>query len=480
MYQAFFHKVYASGARLLIIKLHDLLRRVENPSENERDAILEHRTWEYYKNKKRSHELFQFYNDRYNIEEALEIFDYNAAGIKMITRNGIKILADTASKYYNVINNSRVTTDNPAVYSSTVYVVGSCHAVGLWAEDKYTLCSQLQRRFNAHEENSIKVAHLGCWCGQFEIVARQLLSPKINFNPTDFIVFTSDEVDLAKCDEALNAFQDRRFYAFCDLSHVFKRPHDHGEILFDNAHMNHKGYGILAKHLYNIISALKNETNTPHIPDDLIPYMNYLTMLKRKRGDVSGTIGSIVMNCNPFTLGHEHLIREALKRCDYLYVFILDEDKSFFPFNDRIFMVKLGLKNIANVSVIPSGKTIISSETMPEYFNKDDVQDVRIDTSYDLNLFSLIVAPALNITKRFAGMEPFCQITKQYNDGMRNILPQHGIDFVELPRFSVGGREVSASLVRECIKNNDHEGIKKLVPSSTYNFLIEKSYLRMN
>lgn len=480
MYQAFFHKVYTSGARLLIIKLSDLLKKIENPSENEREAIIEHRTWEYYKNKKRGQELHQFYDDHYDEEEAQCIFDYNSAGVGIATRNGISILVDTASKYYNVVNNSRVTTDCPATYSSMVYVVGSCHAAGLWAEDKYTLCSQLQRLFNVQEEKGIKVAHLGHWSDKFEVAARQFLSPKVNFKPTDFIVFISGEVDPTKCEEALKAFQDKKFYAYCDLSTVFKRPHEHGEVLFDSVHMSHKGYGILASHLYKIINILKNETRAVHVPDDLIPYMNYLAMLKRKRGNISGVIGSIVMNCNPFTLGHEHLIREALKRCDYLYVFVLDEDKSFFTFNDRIFMVKLGLKGVASVSVVPSGKTIISSETMPQYFNKDDIQDVKIDTSSDLSLFSLIIAPALNITKRFAGMEPFCQITKQYNDGMRKILPEHGIDFVELPRFSVDGREVSASFVRECIKNNDHEKIKNLVPLSTYNFLIEKKYLQIN
>jgi [citrate (pro-3S)-lyase] ligase len=139
-------------------------------------------------------------------------------------------------------------------------------------------------------------------------------------------------------------------------------------------------------------------------------------------------------------------------------------------------MVKLGLQDFNNVSIVPSGKIIISSETMPEYFDKDSLQDVKIDTSYDLTLFSTLIAPALNITKRFAGSEPLCQITRQYNDGMNQTFPQYGIEFVELPRFSIDGNEVSASIVRKFLDTKEYEKIKDLVPKTTYDFLHTKYF----
>ena len=40
--------------------------------------------------------------------------------------------------------------------------------------------------------------------------------------------------------------------------------------------------------------------------------------------------GAVVMNCNPLTLGHRYLIEQALKQCDYLMIFVVQEDKSFF------------------------------------------------------------------------------------------------------------------------------------------------------
>ena len=65
----------------------------------------------------------------------------------------------------------------------------------------------------------------------------------------------------------------------------------------------------------------------------------------------SDKIGALVMNCNPFTLGHLSLIESAAAECDHVYVFVLSEDKSRFSANDRLAMVKLGVVHLENVSV---------------------------------------------------------------------------------------------------------------------------------
>ena len=62
------------------------------------------------------------------------------------------------------------------------------------------------------------------------------------------------------------------------------------------------------------------------------------------------------MNCNPFTLGHRYLIEQASEKVDHLYVFVVEEDKSFFPFSDRIGLVKKGTADLKNITVKPSGK----------------------------------------------------------------------------------------------------------------------------
>ena len=52
-------------------------------------------------------------------------------------------------------------------------------------------------------------------------------------------------------------------------------------------------------------------------------------------------IGVIVMNANPFTLGHKYLIDKALEQVDTLYVIPVKEDVSMFPYAERLEMIHL-------------------------------------------------------------------------------------------------------------------------------------------
>ena len=184
-------------------------------------------------------------------------------------------------------------------------------------------------------------------------------------------------------------------------------------------------------------------------------------------------IGSIVMNCNPFTLGHRYLIEKALEQCDFLVIFVVQEDKSIFPFDDRLKLVDDCTADIENKVVIPSGRFIISSLTFSEYFNKSEMQDMTIDTSLDVTVFAREIAPCLHIKKRFAGEEPNDSVTHQYNETMSRILPEYGIEFIEIPRAEINGEIISASHVRELLKSQDFDTIKKLVPDPTYRYLLD-------
>ncbi len=50
--------------------------------------------------------------------------------------------------------------------------------------------------------------------------------------------------------------------------------------------------------------------------------------------------GAIVMNANPFTLGHLYLAEYAAARCHILHVFVVEEDRSIFPFPIRLELVR--------------------------------------------------------------------------------------------------------------------------------------------
>jgi [citrate (pro-3S)-lyase] ligase len=182
------------------------------------------------------------------------------------------------------------------------------------------------------------------------------------------------------------------------------------------------------------------------------------------------------MNCNPFTLGHRFLIEYAASKVDTLYIFVVEENRSYFTFEDRYALVKKGTEDLNNVIVLPSGNFIISATTFPGYFYKDSLKEVKIDCSNDLTVFAQYIAPALDIKIRFAGEEPLDPITNQYNDGMKDILPKYGITFKAIPRkIDDNGVEViSASRVRKYFEEGRLEEIKNIVPQTTYDYLYNK------
>mgnify|MGYP003174888283 FL=1 len=184
--------------------------------------------------------------------------------------------------------------------------------------------------------------------------------------------------------------------------------------------------------------------------------------------------GAIVMNCNPFTLGHQYLIESALKKVSFLYIFVVSEDKSEFKFQDRMKLVLEGTKHLSNIKVIPSGKFIISQNTFSSYFEKSKKQDIIIDTTEDVEIFARHIAPVLGVSVRFLGEEPFDMITRQYNNKMLEILPRYGIDVDIIKRKEVENQVISASKVRKLIEENKIEEIRKFVPICTLEFLIKK------
>jgi [citrate (pro-3S)-lyase] ligase len=198
---------------------------------------------------------------------------------------------------------------------------------------------------------------------------------------------------------------------------------------------------------------------------------NYVRQLKKAALDKE-KIAAIVVNCNPFTLGHLYLIETAAKENDWLHIFVLHENRSFFPTQVRIRLVKEGLQHLTNVSVHDSGDYIISAATFPSYFLKEKQDATRIHARLDISIFGQFIAPALGISRRYVGEEPYCQVTNTYNGIMKELLTKFGVEVIEIKRIAACGKAISASYVRECMKNDNYETVKNIVPATTYNFLI--------
>lgn len=92
----------------------------------------------------------------------------------------------------------------------------------------------------------------------------------------------------------------------------------------------------------------------------------------------------------------------------------------------------------------------------------------------DLEIFSKVIAKAFDIQIRFAGEEPIYPFTRKYNQEMQRILPRYGIEFNEIPRKELNGNVISATRVRNLMKNNEWDKIKELVMPNVYDYLINK------
>lgn len=392
---------------------------------------------------------------------------------------GVRRFENQSGKYVNTANGIRLTTNQVQKHKRSIFIVGGCTVFGVGSSDSNTVASFLQRELNRLvPEYEFNVYNYGYFLGGSTVNYSKEICKILNFIPVqsgDIVLFSSNPSDDVP---------------FCDLSKAAQRPHPYGEVFFDKSHYTADGNHLIANKLFDYLQqndffkrydgksplqpvhSLPNVDNGKSGSTELQGLEEYKTILKNFYNSMfQMKFGAVVMNCNPFTLGHRYLIEQALKQCDYLMIFVVQEDKSFFSFDDRLKMVEDGTQDLKNVAVIPSGNFVLSAMTFSEYFNKEELQKRKVDTSLDVTLFAREIAPCLHISVRFAGEEPFDNITQQYNDSMRAILPQYGIDFVEIPRAEQNGVPISASHVRKLLEEKNFSSLSALVPQTTLEFL---------
>lgn len=196
-------------------------------------------------------------------------------------------------------------------------------------------------------------------------------------------------------------------------------------------------------------------------------FSDYCAALSRDRKD--GTSAAIVMNANPFTLGHLHLVEKAAAENDTVHLFVLSEEAGPIPFAVRRKLVQEGVAHLPNVICHDTGPYIISSATFPSYFLKDEDTVIRTHAALDLEVFGKI-ASCLNISRRYVGEEKTSHVTSLYNQEMTVRLPELGIECRVIPRLEHGDRPVSASTVRQAIHDGRLEDIRPLVPETTWSY----------
>lgn len=195
-------------------------------------------------------------------------------------------------------------------------------------------------------------------------------------------------------------------------------------------------------------------------------------IIKKYNIDTSKKRAMLVMNCNPFTLGHQYLIEKVASENEEVLIFVVEEDKSVFSFKVRYELVKKGVAHLPNVKVIEGTEYIISSATFPNYFLRKEDDTLVEYTKLDASVCGEKFGKILNINKRYVGEEPYCNVTNTYNTTLKTILPQYDIEVIIIPRKEIEGKAISASYVRELLREDRFEEIERLVPKTTYEFLL--------
>ncbi len=456
--------------------------KINNLSDFERERI---DSWEFDFNKYREEQdkLRLLYGRDITEEYILSLFD----GGVVVQGEKRKILLDFESEHQHIINGRRLTLGNPLQYHNNIYIHGACTWRGTGVEDKDTIPSILQSHINELMPNQYRVLNSAIGRGSTIYDDIQFIREQ-QYIPGDIVIIGSHGLiwDL-----------DSEFFRsigieYVETSSLFHRPHNYGEWFNDHTlHTNCRGNKVIGQCLFQKLVSLSwleqsmdHTSRKPPMPQDA----TFLTQGERIYGDNPDLLkyieslqpfkkglhnGCIVMNCNPFTLGHRYLIEYAASLVDYLYIFVVEENRSFFTFDDRFDLVCKGTADLENVIVVPSGNFIISATTFPGYFYKDNLKEVKIDCSNDLRVFAQYIAPSLNIKIRFAGEEPLDPVTNQYNEGMKEILPQYGIEFCAIPRKKdeAGVGVISASRVRNLLEAQQFDEISKIVPPTTLEYL---------
>ena len=169
--------------------------------------------------------------------------------------------------------------------------------------------------------------------------------------------------------------------------------------------------------------------------------------------------GVIVMNANPFTLGHRYLIEQAdfstrptgLGRNDKssvissdarraesrnLVIIPVKEEASRFSYAERLAMIRSGAGDWADV--VEGSDYQISAATFPTYFLKNLSDAAETQMRLDIDLFGRHIAPALGARVRYVGSEPADPLTARYNALLKELLPAYSIQLIEIPRLTVG------------------------------------------
>jgi len=377
----------------------------------------------------------------------------------------------SASKLENDFYDGRIT---PSACGNTnkLYFYGPCICYGIFTSKNSTIEEFLQQELNLH---GIKMDTMNYGIPNGGYFLNDLFRMIYNdYPPESFHIFIN------RFSPYLRRFLKSRGYRYIPLTPYFKDVHYW--FFNENVHLSPKGNKIAAKAIFSQLD-FNNITPIPDLrylrridPDERY-YLkehaveSYMENLKSIRFTGEGVRGFIDINASPLTNGHAYLIDYAAEHCDYLYVFVVEDNSNALPYYDRLQMITEYCRKYNNIKIISGSCFIGSKYTISAYFNKK--YKMEMTPEKDVRNFDEIIMPVLDIDVRFMGTEPNSKITRELNEAYKVYMRQKGRKLCEIERLLYNNIPVSATTIRACLKNGDYDGIAPLVPDFVLKYLMQ-------
>ena len=389
--------------------------------------------------------------------------------------DGEKIIqANISYQDLNVLNGVRKTLPEHPNGKNRIYLLGTCTVFGFYTQDHKTIASYLQKLLL---ENNLDytVINKGIMQGQF-VLNTLITALQCQIKPGDKII-------LLDCFEGYSSkISDK----IIDTSKWFisdKNSNQH--MFFDKpAHCNVAANQIFAKNCFNMIKQQKNSFKEQKssksflnllnlsLKDDFNKYLMIASIYSHRQElskytKIQGKKGIVIIYACPFTLGHKHLIDEALKIVNHLFVFVITEFFHGYSMLDRFDMVKNALLNYSNITLIHTENYMVSKQYFPKYGNRSINVMSSDNLIYEEWLTEKYLYKYLDITYRFLGEEKEDYVTSVLNQVVKKSSAENNIKCIIIPRKTINNCVISAKTFRAAINSGNIELARKLVPDTT-------------
>lgn len=418
----------------------------------------------------KTRELVKLFYREYYDETLIEDVCFPA---QFMMINGLLKQKEINNPNFHVYNGKRKTKGESKINGIDINFYGTCLVYGQMVSDQNTIHSYF---YDLLDNEIYSVHNLGIPNNMLTEIIRTINKQGIKNNSLNIIFYLDNE---EKIFNQLNSKNQ------IDLTSTINDSLLDNTILDNILHCNQNTNQLISNCIYKhaldkikIISRKSDEeikvfTHKDLYTNNKVVKRNIEMLEKFKR---KGNNGAIVLHGNPFTNGHYELVKYASNMVDTLYVFVLQEDRGIFKFEDRIQMAQESCKNFENVVVLPSGEFFGSAMLFAEYGEKTINETIKVDSLDDTEFFCEVVADILNIKKRFVGEEEYDMVTNHLNNELKRVLPKYNIECIEVPRFKSDGIRISAHMVRTLIENDNFDELQSFIPLPVLEIIYNKKY----